>query len=214
MNDDAGRHGIAAEDATSGSEAAFATLVSRHINLVHAVAMRQTGNPQHAEEITQAVFIILARKAGALKSGTVLSGWLFHTARLTAANFVRTEIGGRTANRRLTCNPLCRKQAATRRGGGSRRLLDQAVADLGERIATPSCRDLSKGRNWRKGGNGLGSERSGGAKRVNRAVEKLSKFFTKRGVMLSGTILARHRSQRRARCPGGTGDIGRGAGRR
>ena len=74
------------------SEAAFAALVARYVNLVYSTALRFTGNPHHAEEITQAVFIILARKAGGLLRGAVLSGWLYQTARLTAANFVKGEI--------------------------------------------------------------------------------------------------------------------------
>jgi DNA-directed RNA polymerase specialized sigma24 family protein len=78
--------------ASSGSEEAFATLVSRHINLVYSVALRHVASPDHAQEISQAVFMILARKAGSLREGTVLSGWLYHTARLTAANYVRGEI--------------------------------------------------------------------------------------------------------------------------
>ena len=77
--------------AKDDSEAAFAVLVERYLGLVHSVALRQTNSPQHAQDISQAVFIILARKAGALDSKTVLSGWLYHTARLTAANFNRAE---------------------------------------------------------------------------------------------------------------------------
>ena len=80
------------EYAFSRSEKAFATLVSRHIHLVYSVALRHVGNPHHAEEITQAVFMVLAKKAGSLKEGTLLSGWLYSTARLTAANFLRSEI--------------------------------------------------------------------------------------------------------------------------
>src|SRR5579859_6193168 len=73
------------------SEPAFAALVERHIGLVHSVAARHTTNPQHAEDIAQAVFIILARKASGLGPRTVLAGWLYHTARLTAANWQRAE---------------------------------------------------------------------------------------------------------------------------
>src|SRR5690242_3473812 len=80
------------EYATKNSEQAFETLVSRHVNMVYSVAFRQLGNAHHAEEVTQAVFVILAKKSHVLRKGTILSGWLYQTARLTARNFLRGEI--------------------------------------------------------------------------------------------------------------------------
>src|ERR1043166_2239972 len=74
-----------------GSEEAFATLVARHVNKVYSVALRHTRNPHQAEEITQAVFVILARKSRRLGKQVILSGWLCRTAQLTAVTFVRSE---------------------------------------------------------------------------------------------------------------------------
>src|SRR5678809_765981 len=73
-----------------GSQEAFAELVQRHINLVHSVALRYTGDPHEAQDITQAVFILLAQKARSLCHRTNLTGWLYETTRLTSRQSLRT----------------------------------------------------------------------------------------------------------------------------
>ncbi|MBN8249320.1 MAG: sigma-70 family RNA polymerase sigma factor, partial [Verrucomicrobia bacterium] len=74
-----------------GSEVAFATLVRQYVDLVHAAALRQVHEPHLAEDVTQAVFVVLARKAARLNSGVILPAWLHRTACLVARQVQRNE---------------------------------------------------------------------------------------------------------------------------
>src|SRR5205085_6130885 len=68
----------------SGSSEAFTALTNKHINFVFAAALRHVRDRHVAEEVTQAVFIVLARKAATLRHEAVLSSWLLSTTRYAA----------------------------------------------------------------------------------------------------------------------------------
>src|SRR5688572_32786246 len=75
-----------------GSESAFRELVDRHINLVHSAAVRESrGDRSLAEDITQAVFTELARRAPSLIRHPAIAGWLYTCVRRTTANIRRAE---------------------------------------------------------------------------------------------------------------------------
>ena len=74
------------------AEAAFAELVRRYLGLVYHAALRQLGGEAHAaEDVTQRVFMLLARKADALHSHATLAGWLYTTTRHVASEASRAE---------------------------------------------------------------------------------------------------------------------------
>src|SRR3954471_13231806 len=75
----------------NGSNAAFESLVERHVNLVYSAALRQVEEPLLAKEVVQTVFIILSRKAASLREGTILSGWLYRTTQFVGGRALRTE---------------------------------------------------------------------------------------------------------------------------
>jgi uncharacterized protein (TIGR03435 family) len=190
-------HQLLAEFARENSEAAFAALVQRHINLVYSAALRRVGNLHAAEEITQAVFLILARKAGRLSPRIALSGWLYQTARLTAANFLRGEI------RRQKREQEAYMQSKLNCGGDASSptaletiwpqiapLLDDALGQLGERDRNALVLRFFENKSLAEVGATLDASEDAAKMRVNRALEKLRKIFTKRGVTLSAALIA------------------------
>jgi len=171
------------------SEAAFAKLVERHVNLVFSAARRSVDNVEQAQEITQAVFIILARKARRLRQGTVLSGWLYQTARLTAANFLRAE--SRRAHRENEAHrQTLMNETEADPWPRVAPLLEQAVGRLKEADRNAIVLRFFEKKSLSEVGRALGTSEDAAKMRVNRALEKLRKFFTTRGVTLSATALA------------------------
>lgn len=71
--------------AAENSEAAFAALVRQHLGLVYHTALRHLDGDAHAaQDVAQAVFTDLARKAPTLAGRPLLAGWLHTSARYAA----------------------------------------------------------------------------------------------------------------------------------
>jgi RNA polymerase sigma factor (sigma-70 family) len=89
MNDDATLLRRYAEDR---SEAAFAELVKRHLDLVYSAALRRTGGDTHsAADVAQQVFATLARDARRLSRHSVLQAWLHTATRNASLNHMISE---------------------------------------------------------------------------------------------------------------------------
>lgn len=194
--------------AATESESAFAALVERHVHLVYSVALRSTGNAHAAQEISQAVFIILARKARSLTGGwqrrlvaavrlrgdggvasTPLSGWLHQTARLTAANYVRGEIR-RQKREQETFMQSTLNETADETWRQIAPVLDDAISRLGAKDRDAIVLRFFENKSLGEVGAALGASEDAAKMRVNRALEKLRKIFTKRGVTFSAAAIA------------------------
>jgi RNA polymerase sigma factor (sigma-70 family) len=175
--------------ADENSESAFAELVTRYVNLVYSAALRGVGNAHAAQEITQAVFIILARKANQLPRHAVLSGWLYQTARLTAANYLRGEIRRQRREQEAYMQSIL-SEPESEAWRQIAPLLDDAMGRLGEKDRNAIVLRFFENKNLSEVGTALGASEDAAKMRVNRALEKLRKFFTKRGVTLAVTAIA------------------------
>jgi len=185
---------LVSEYARSGSEAAFRELVTRYLDLVYSSALRLVGgDAQLAEDVSQTVFVNLARKAHRLPREVMLGGWLHRDACYAARALMRSE-RRRQKRERQAMEMSSMEDHSESNLAKLAPLLDEAIEELRAEDRTAILLRFFEQRDFRSVGEALGSNEEAARKRVTRAVEKLHGLLKARGVGLSaaalGTVLA------------------------
>ncbi|MDB6058399.1 MAG: hypothetical protein JWO95_2243 [Verrucomicrobiales bacterium] len=171
----------------NGTSDSFTKLVDRHIGLVYSAAFRQTGNATLAEDVTQAVFIILAKKAGSISERTILAGWLFRTTRFVAAKAVRSEVRRRqreqeAAEMQIAESPQTNWQDLAP-------LLDESMAELADADRDALLLRFFENQTLDQVGHAFGISEDAAQKRVTRALEKLRHRFSRKNIAVPAIVL-------------------------
>ena len=178
----------------TGSETAFRELVMRYTDLVYSVATRlMEGNTQLAQDVTQTVFIDLARLASQVPAEVMLGGWLHRRTCFVAATALRGE-RRRHSRERLAVEMNALHEDSQTNLASVTVGLDEAINHLGDEDRTAIVLRFFERSDFRSVGNFLGVSEDAARMRVTRAVEKLRVLLKQRGATLSvaalGTFLA------------------------
>jgi RNA polymerase sigma factor (sigma-70 family) len=173
------------------SEPAFRTLVERHVNMVYATALRQVQDAHLAEEATQAVFIVLARKAESLAPTTILAGWLFRAAQFAGAKAKRTEL-----RRKHWENQAAQMETIASFGSDGESawehiapFLNDALNQLKEPDRAAVILRFFESQSIAQIGSALGTTESATKMRIARALDQLRDIFHSRGIVLPVALL-------------------------
>jgi RNA polymerase sigma factor (sigma-70 family) len=174
------------------SEAAFRELVRRHGALVHGVARRQAGIDAHlADDVTQRVFLALARKADAVRDPAALVGWLYQAARFEAARTIRTEARRRQREEAAhAMNESPSPESAPELAWEKLQpVLDDAMAQLDEPERNAVLLRFFSQRSFAEVGRMFQISEDAARKRVERAVDKLRLTLARRGIASTSSAL-------------------------
>ncbi len=174
----------------NGDEQAFAEVVRRHVNLVYSTARRLAAGDTHlAEDASQQVFATLAQRARFLCGHATLAGWLHITTRNIVCKAIRRENRRRVREQELVAmqNNFTELEIHWDK---LQPVLDEAVNSLGGKERDVLVLRYFEGQSHREIGHTIGLNEDAARKRVERALEKLRIYFTRRGIIVSSGLLA------------------------
>lgn len=168
---------------------AFAELVRRHAALVFGVCRRVTGHPQDAEDAFQATFLVLAKKAAAIRNASLLGNWLYGVAFRIAWKARRSAVRRRTREVSVATPPDVPAPAPLPATPELTPVLDEELAGLSAcyRDAIVMC-DL-RGMSRTEAATALGIPEGTLSSRLANGRKKLAARLTKRGIALSVATL-------------------------
>lgn len=189
MNDDAT---LLRRYAEEQSQAAFAELVRRHLDLVYSAAQRRLGGDAHrAADVAQLVFTKLARDAARLSGHAVLTAWLYTATRNAAIDIVRTEQRRRTREQEAhLMQTLLADAGPDPQWEKLRPVLDAAMDELSEADRTAVLLRFFEKNAFAEIGAALGVGEDAARMRVDRALDKLRTCLERRGVTSASAALA------------------------
>ncbi len=170
-------------------ESAFEAIMRRHGPMVLAVCRRALPNPSDVEDAFQATFLVLVRKASAVRPREMLGSWL-HGVAYRAAQKVRTSAARRWARERAV---EALPEPATVADGlwhDLQPLLDQELSRLPEKYRLPIVLCDLEGNTRKEAARQLGWPEGTVAGRLAIARDLLARKLTRHGLPLSGGVLA------------------------
>ena len=196
---DATDHELLRDFAASRSDDAFAQLVARHVDKVYTAARRQVRDPARAQDITQAVFVALARKAHAIDRRVAIAGWLIKATHLAARDLRRAE-ARRQKHERHAAELRSRQMSAQEQPHAGQTqgddwerivsLLDESLAALSDGLRDAIVLRFFEGRDFHFISESLGISQEAARKRVERGLCRLRGLLSHRGAGISNASLA------------------------
>lgn len=185
---DADDHDLLRAYVRDGAQEAFAALVQRHLGLVFSAARRQVQSHDLAQDVTQLVFIALAREGRRIGPKTPVAAWLYLVTRRTALNLLRSE--ARRHAREQAALELAAMKSDPPAWPRLDRWLEEAMAELSQTDGSALLLRFFENKSLREVGAALGVSEDAAQKRISRALEQLRAGFARRGVAVTAAGLA------------------------